>query len=147
LAIHVIVAGKLQQVAAPTERRLISIAGESLNAVLQAKTEDELTRLFILARYINTEFKVTGIPENFPTSSDSMSFDPLVMRGLCDAGYRGGKEETAWRSIPPRIEKEWFSVARSGTTFATTGRTPVPESSRPRDLRIPLAAKNAPDAN
>lgn len=147
LAIHVIVAGKLQQVAAPTERRLISIAGESLNAVLQAKTEDELTRLFILARYVNAEFKVTGIPDAFPTSSDSMSFDPLVMRGLFDAGYRGGKEETAWRSIPPGIEKEWLSVARTGTMFATTGKARVPESSRPSDLRIPLAAKNAPGAN
>jgi hypothetical protein len=145
VSIHVIVAGKLNQVAEPAKPGLFSIAGESLSAVLHAKTDNELTRLFVLARYVHADFKVTGIPEDFPISGDSMSFDPQAMRGLFNIGYRGGKDGTAWRSIPPGIEQERFSVARTGTRFATTGMISSPESWRPEDLKITLGAENAAD--
>ena len=111
--------------------------------MFQAKTEDELTRLFILARYVNADYRLAGVPDDFPASSDAMSFDPQVMRGLFDAGYRGGKDGSAWRSIPPGIEQEPCTAARTGTKFATSARTGLPESWRPERLKITLGAEDS----
>jgi hypothetical protein len=145
VSIRVIVAGKLHQTPAPAKSGLFSIAGESLSAVLQAKTEDELTRLFMLARYANADFALSGIPQEFEIPGDCMSFDPQVMRRLFDAGYRGGKDGTAWRSIPPGFETEWSCVPRSGTRFATVHGASRQESMTPPRIRITLDA--APSVN
>lgn len=143
VSIRVIVAGKLHQTVSPTNRGLFSIAGESLSAVLQAKTEYELTRLFMLARYVNADFKLAGIPQDFEIPGDCMSFDQKVMRGLFDVGYRGGKDGTAWRSVPPGLEMELLSVPRAGTRFATVGGASLPVSWRPEELRITLGPEGA----
>ena len=119
VSVHVIVAGKLHQTAAPTKGGLISIAGESMNTVLQAKTEGELTGLFMLARYANADFKLAGIPQDYEVSGDCMSFDPQVMRGLFAVGHRGGLDGTAWQSLPLGFEMERFASPRSHTRFAT----------------------------
>lgn len=137
-SIRVLVAGKLCQAAAPAKRGLFSIAGESMNAILQAKIEGELTRLFMLARYAKADFKVAGIPQAYETPGDSMSFDPQVMRGLFDEGFRGGKDGTTWRSFPPGFEKEWIAAPRSDTRFTAARATTLPPSWAPEQLRITL---------
>ena len=119
VSVRVIVAGKLHQTAAPTKGGLISIAGESMNTVLQAKTEEELTGLFMLARYANADFKLAGIPQDYEVSGDCTSFDPQVMRGLFAVGHRGGLDGTAWQSLPLGFEMERFASPRSHTRFAT----------------------------
>ena len=144
-SIHVIVAGKLHQTAAPTNGRLFSIAGESISTVFQAKTEGELTRLFMFARYAKADFKVAGIPQDYPLSGDCMSFDPQVMRGLFDAGRRGGQDGTVWRTLPPDLETGLFSSPRSDTRFATIGKTTVPPSWIPEQLKITLGTDDAPN--
>jgi len=145
LSIHVIVAGKLHQAAAPAKRELFSIAGESISTVLQAKTEGELTRLFMFARYANADFKLAGIPQDYQLSGDCMSFDPQAMQGLFDVGYRAGKDETTWRAIPPGMELERLSIARTGSRFVTTGKTNLPASWMPEKLRITLGTEDAAD--
>jgi hypothetical protein len=137
-SIHVVVAGKLHQTAEPTNGRLFSIAGESISTVLQAKTEGELTRLFLFARYAKADFKVAGIPQDYHLSGDSMSFNPQVMRGLFDAGYRGGSDGTAWRSTPPGLETERFSIPRSDTRFATVQGPSSSDTWVPERIRIML---------
>jgi hypothetical protein len=139
-AIHVIVAGKLRQTAAPAKRELFSIAGQSMNAVLQAKMEDELATLFMLARYARADFKLTGIPQNYETPGNNMSFDQKVMRGLFDAGLRSGRDGTAWRSFPPGLEKERFPLPRSNTRFATVSGASPSDSWTPEKIRITLDA-------
>ena len=138
VSIHVIVAGKLHQVAGPTKPGLLSIAGESLSVVLQAKTEDELTQVFMLARYVNAAFRLTGIPEDFATSGDCMSFDPQVMRGLFDVGHRGGKDGTAWRPFPPGLETTQIPIPRSDTRFTTVHGASSASPWTPENLRITL---------
>ena len=125
-SIRIIVAGKLHQTASPTKGGLFSIAGESVSTVLQAKTEGELTQLFLLARYAGADFRLAGIPQDYAVSGDCMSFDPQVMRGLFDVGYRGGREGTAWHLFPPGLEQARTSAARGDTRFVT-----VPASSSP----------------
>ena len=139
VSIHVLIAGKLHQTAAPTKRELFSIAGESMRAVLQAKLEGELTQLFLLARYARADFKLAGIRQDYETPGDSMSFDPEVMRRLFDEGYRGGKDGTAWRPSPPGLELELFSMPRSDNRFATVRGASVPASWTSENLNITLA--------
>jgi hypothetical protein len=136
--IRVIVAGKLDQNVTPAKRELFHIAGESMNAVLQAKTSSELREIFILSRYINADFKVAGIPHDFQTSEDSMSFAPQTMRTLFDMGYRGGKDGTIWQSLPPGLDAKWFSVPRSGTTLVATGSVPQTQWTLPERMNITL---------
>jgi hypothetical protein len=146
MSIWVIVAGKLHQTAAPTKRELFSIAGESMNTVLQAKTEGELTRLFILARYVGANFKLAGIPQDYDVPGDAMSFDPQVMRGLFDVGFRGGQDGTAWRSIPPGVETAWAAIPRSDTRFVTPSAVSSPDPWTPQRTRISLdGAQSAND--
>ncbi|MEN6367766.1 MAG: patatin-like phospholipase family protein [Thermoguttaceae bacterium] len=137
-SVYVIVAGKLRQTAVPTKRELFSVAGESMIAVLQAKTEGEATKLFMLARYAGANFKLTGIPQDYEMPQNIMSFSQPTMRGLFDVGYRGGKDGTAWYSFPPELEEERTAMPRSDTCFTTTLGTTLPTSWTPGNLRITL---------
>ena len=146
--VYAIVAGKLHQTAAPTKRELFSIAGESMNAVLQAKMEGELTTLFMLARYARANFKLTGIPQDYETPGSNMSFDQKVMRGLVDEGVRAGRDGTAWRSFPPGLEKVMMTMPRTDIRFAAVRGVPSPNSLTPDRITITLGnahPTNAPD--
>jgi hypothetical protein len=134
-SIWVIVAGKLRQAAAPAKRELFSIAGQSINTVLQAKMEGELTRLFLLARYAKADFKLAGIPQDYDLPADAMSFRPSAMRQLFDEGYGGGKDGTAWQSSPPGFEEQMRSPPRSDTRFVTV-HAALPSSWTPDKIRI-----------
>jgi len=138
ISVHVVVAGKLHQTAAPIKRELFSIAGESMNAVLQAKTESELVELFLLARYAKASFKVAGIPQDYETPGTTMSFAPQTMRGLFDIGYRGGREGTAWQSLPPGLDSELIAMPRGDTRFATVRGMAPSDSWAPDKIRITL---------
>ena len=126
---------------------LLSIARESMTIVLQAKTEDELTRLFLLARYAGANFYLAGIPQDYEVSGDCVSFDPQVMRGLFSAGYRGGKDGSAWHPLPPALEKEEAVIPRSDTRFATVSSPATPNSWTLQRIRITLDGGRAPNAN
>lgn len=147
LTIYALIAGKLYQNATPAKRELFSIAGESMNTVLQAKTEGELTQLFLLARYAKANFRVAGIRQDYETAGNSMSFDPRVMRQLFDDGFRVGKDGTAWRSAPPGLENGQASAPRGDTRFATVRGTPTPNSWTPENLTITLDAGNSSNTN
>ena len=136
--IHIIIAGKLKQTIAPAKRELFSIAGESMNAVLQAKMEGELTTLFMLARYARADFRLTGIPQDYEMLGNNMSFDQKVMRGLFNEGLRAGREGTAWRSFPPGLDKKQLAMPRTDTRFATVRGTSPSDSWTPEKIRITL---------
>jgi hypothetical protein len=119
MSIHVVIAGKLQQMAAPAKRELFSIVGESMNTVLQAKMEGELTKLFLLSRYVNADFKLTGIPQEYEMSGNNMSFDQHTMRGLFDIGYRCATNGTAWHPVPPGLKKDMMTMPRTNIRFTS----------------------------
>jgi hypothetical protein len=113
--VNVIVAGRLRQTPMPAKRELLSIAGQSVNAALQAKMEGELATLFAIARYAGANFRLTGIPQDYPMPGNTMSFDQKVMRGLFDEGLRASTEGTAWQSSPPGLATGRFAQPRSDT--------------------------------
>ena len=146
-SVWVIVAGKLHQTAAPTTGGVLSIARESITTMLQAKTEGELTRLFMLARYAGANFQLAGIPQDYHVSGDCVSFDPQVMQGLFTVGYCGGKDGSAWHPVPPGLEKEETGIPRSDTRFATVPSSAVPTPWTPQRIRITLDGAAAPNAH
>ncbi len=126
-SIYVVVAGKLLQNPGPIKSELFSIAGESINTALQAKTDGELLRLFLLARYAKAKFQIAGIPQDYDTQGTPMLFVPKTMRRLFDEGYGGGHRGSAWQAFPPTLEKEVMNLPRGGVRFAR-GRDDAPES-------------------
>jgi hypothetical protein len=146
ISVSVIVSGKLCPDAVPAKRELFSISGESMTAVLQAKLEGDLTRLFLLARYAKADFNLTGVRQDYVAGSNSMSFDPQVMRTLFDEGFRAGRDGTAWRSTPPGLEMERFARPRSDTRFATVPGASSPGSWTPEKIRTTLDGDNSVNA-
>ena len=139
LSVWVIVAGTLHPNATPTKLELLSISSESMNAVLQAKLEGDLTQLFLLARYAKADFKLAGVGQDHCcATSNSMSFDQQFMRALFDEGFHGGKDGTAWRSTPPGLEKAQIPVPRSDTRFASIRGTSSADSWTLEKIRITL---------
>jgi predicted acylesterase/phospholipase RssA len=136
LAVRVIVAGKLYPEAAPAEDRLLSISGESINAVLQARMEGDLTQVVLLTRYAGGEVRLAAVRQDFPIGASSMSFDTQTMRALFDDGYRGAASGTAWQAELPGIETVRLRVPRTGTSFATVLEGPAAPPWRPDQIRI-----------
>jgi predicted patatin/cPLA2 family phospholipase len=116
--IWVIVAGKGEPDAVPAKTGLLQITGESLNGVLQTRLEGDLLRVFLLAKYAGAEFHLAAVRQGRPAEANSMSFGPEVMRSLFNEGRRGGRDGTAWRSVPPGIEESRVLSSRSGVKFA-----------------------------
>jgi hypothetical protein len=141
-SVHVIVAGKLQPTIAPARRELFAIAGESMNTVLQAKTDGELARLFLLSRYANADFRLTGIPQDCQMSDNSMSFDPQVMRQLFELGCRNGRDGAAWQPFPPGLAPDRIATPRTDTRFVAVHETSPATSWTPDKIRITLDDNN-----
>jgi predicted acylesterase/phospholipase RssA len=99
--VHVIVAGKLRPERRPVKRRLIDVSGESIAGVLQSQFEADLMRVYLLSRWSGAGFALAAVPQNFESDLDSLSFDPVVMRRLFDAGYQGAATGKAWLAAPP----------------------------------------------
>jgi hypothetical protein len=134
--VYVVVAGKLGPEIVPTKWELLSISTESLGAVFQARTEGDLAQLFLLARYAKANFALTGVRQNLVSKGDCISFDPQVMRGLFDEGYRAAKNGTAWQSLPPGLEEQWEAMPRRGTRFASIPGQPSSDPCVPGKIRI-----------
>jgi hypothetical protein len=139
-SVWVIVAGALYPKATPTKRELWAISSDSMSAVLQAKQEADLNQLFLVARYAKADFKVAGVGPDRCEAADSMSFDPQAMRSLFDEGRRGGKDGTAWRAIPPGLERERRPIPRGDNRFASRRGASEPSSWRPEKISITLDA-------
>jgi len=136
LAVRVIVAGKLYPEVTPAEDRLLSISGESINAVLQARMEGDLMQVVLLARYAGADVHLAAVRQDFPVGSSSMSFDTQTMRALFDEGSRGAANGTAWQAELPSVQTLRLRVPRTGTSFATVLEGPAAPPWRPDHLRI-----------
>jgi predicted patatin/cPLA2 family phospholipase len=121
--VHVIVAGKLQTQPQAVKRGLLSISDGSLEGLLQSQFEGALLRVYFVSRNAGARFALAAVPENFPGSLDSLSFDPRVMQALFDEGFRSARASTAWRKAPPGVSPREQPPPRGGTRFdLATGR-------------------------
>jgi hypothetical protein len=121
---YVIVAGKLYADPACTDRRALRIGESSLRSLLYAQTRSELFRIYALCSLGGMRFHLAAVPEDFPISGESMSFDPAEMRRLYEAGYAAATGGRAWRDTPPGAEPHEQTRPRSGNQFYAPGARP-----------------------
>jgi hypothetical protein len=121
---YVIVAGKLYSDAVCTERRALRIGEGGLQSVVYSQTRGELFRIYTLCQLGGMNFHLAAIPEDFPTSTNGMSFDPREMRRLYEAGYAAATGGRAWRDTPPGAEPHEQTRPRTGTQFLAPGAAP-----------------------
>jgi predicted acylesterase/phospholipase RssA len=115
--VHVIVAGKLRPESRPVERRVLHVSGESLSAMLQARLEGDLLKVYVQARHGGAAFRLTGVPEDVPLGTNWMGLDGPALRRLFDAGYQSGAGEVKWRTEPPGLRPEDQPTPRGGVRF------------------------------
>ena len=115
--VYVIVAGKLRPPSRPVERRLFPVAEESIRGVLRAQFEGDLLKTYLLTRFAGAQFALTAVPDDFPEETDSLSFDPRIMRELFERGRELGADSNGWRSLPPGLTREEHAPPRGGVTF------------------------------
>jgi predicted acylesterase/phospholipase RssA len=116
--VYALVAGKLYPDPGHVQRRLLSVSGQSLSTVLQARAEGDLMRLFLMATLSGGKFQLASVPEDTPVSVNMLDFDPVIMRKLFQIGYTFAARGEPWRDTPPGVEPDEQRLPRSGVHFA-----------------------------
>jgi predicted acylesterase/phospholipase RssA len=99
--VYILVAGKFYPDPAPVHPRVLSILGASATAIVYAHCRSELASLYHLSKLAGADYHVAALPQDFKTTGDSVSFDPVELQRLFEAGYRQGAGGPVWFPAPP----------------------------------------------
>jgi hypothetical protein len=85
---------------ASVDRRLLSIAGRSINTMIHYSGYNDVVRIYFTSQRDGVDYKLgyIGSDFNFPHKEN---FDPAYMRALFEYGYNDVKKGTVWHSAPP----------------------------------------------
>ena len=88
-------------------------------------------------------YRLTAIPQDFPSTAASTDFDPVEMTRMFDEGVRQATCGTAWRSTPPGLEAGEHVSQRGGVNLTVVPTGPRPATGPPEppglfDLRRPV---------
>lgn len=119
--LYVVIAGKLAPEPTEVERRLFHVSDVSLKGLIQSQMESDLQRVYLLTRLTGARFHLAAIPEDLPTNSKSLSFDPRSMREVFEAGRQFGERAGPWLETPPGSDPSEGSRPRRGVTFTQRG--------------------------
>jgi hypothetical protein len=120
--VYAIVAGKIYPDPSRVQRGLFSVADQSLSTVLQARSDGDLTRLFLMATLSGGRFQLAAVPQGMRVGGNVLDFDPIVMRKLFSAGYDFAASGNPWRDTPPGAEPDEQRLPRAGVFFATAAK-------------------------
>ena len=120
----VLVAGKLYADPAAVKRRLLSIIESSVPTLIFAQTRDELFKLYTTSILSGMHFKVSAIPQDFPTPSSSTEFKPPEMTALFEEGVRQALAGH-WRTSPAGAGEGETLIQRSSTRLTYRPRATV----------------------
>ncbi len=115
--VYTVVAGKLRLESRPVERRVLHVSEESLAAMLQARLEGDLLRVYVQARQAGAAFRLAGVPDEVSLPANWMALDGPALRRLFDAGYQFGAGGAAWRREPPGLRADDQPPPRGGVRF------------------------------
>jgi predicted acylesterase/phospholipase RssA len=99
--LYVVVAGKYYPDPAPVKQRLLNVVGATVLTTIYSHCRSELTSLYHQSRLAGAKYHVTALAQDFKTEGDSVSFDPVEMQKLFEAGYRQGTGGPVWLATPP----------------------------------------------
>jgi len=85
---------------ASVDRRLLSIAGRSINTMIHYSGYNDVVRIYFTSQRDGVDYKLgyIGSDFNFPHNEN---FDPAYMRALFEYGYNDVKKGTVWHNAPP----------------------------------------------
>jgi predicted acylesterase/phospholipase RssA len=115
--VYVIIAGKLFSDPECVRPRVTGVGAGALGALTYAQTRNDVARIYTLALLTGMRFHLAALPQEFPTTGDSLSFDQEEMRRLYAEGYREACAGQAWHERPPAVDPAEQSAPRGGTAF------------------------------
>ena len=85
---------------ASVDRRLLTIAGRSINTMIHYSGYNDVVRIYFTSQRDGVDYKLAyiGADFNFPHKE---SFDRAYMRALFDYGYNAVKKGSVWHNAPP----------------------------------------------
>jgi len=121
--VYVIVAGQLQLPRRAVKRRLTKVVEESIGGVLQSQLEGDLLKTYLLARFAGADFALASVPKDITFESSPLSFDPVTMRQLFDAGYEHAATRQGWHTAPASLASDELTPPRRGVEFTVQEST------------------------
>ncbi len=115
--VHIITAGKLYADPQCIEPKITSIAGGALTSLTYAQQRNDLIRIWTVCQLAGIRYHSTAIPQDFATTTDSLSFKPDEMKRMYEVGFCHGMAHHSWRRTPPGTEADEQYVPRAGTDF------------------------------
>jgi predicted patatin/cPLA2 family phospholipase len=114
--LYVVVAGKLYADSDKVRPRPLPMASAAITSLLYSQARGDIDRLFNYSVLTGMHFKLTAIPQDLPTSNQSLKFDPAEMGQLYEIGYQlGANRERPWKDHPPALDVNEELRARTGT--------------------------------
>jgi predicted patatin/cPLA2 family phospholipase len=102
-SVYVIRNGFLQTEWKAVDRRVLSIAGRTIDSMIRTQGEGDLYHIYLGAMVDGMDYHQTYIPAEF-TVKPKEPFDPEYMRALFEFGRKRGLAETAWQRHPPGMD-------------------------------------------
>jgi hypothetical protein len=87
---------------AEIERRTISIAGRAIGTMLTASGQNDVLRVYFVAKRDGVDYNLAYIGRDFKMPRAG-PFDQAYMRTLFDYGYREAVEGRSWHKAPPGL--------------------------------------------
>jgi predicted acylesterase/phospholipase RssA len=123
--VFVVVAGKTDPDPQYIKPKFISLAGGTIDGLLQARMEGDLCRIYYMSERVGARFRLAAVPDTFPIDPDFLSFDPKEMKQLFDVGWSLAKSGQVWQDAPPGVGADGRNRTRFGVRFST--RPPEPD--------------------
>lgn len=125
--LYVLVAGKLYSDASPVKAKVLPVLGATTTALLYSSCRTELANLYGLSRAAGLNYCLASLPQEFPVSESSVSFDPKMMSALFAEGAVRGADGPVWSPRPPTLSPGDEDYIRNGLKLhhAPTGPTQV----------------------
>lgn len=120
--VYTIIAAKADPDPFTVKTGLLQLSGASLSGVLRAQQENDLARIYLMARFSGARFQLAAVPADFPPQLNPMKFDLKTMRSLYDEGFRLGSSSSGWVDMPPGIDERKRIRPRTGVQWQTAQR-------------------------
>jgi predicted patatin/cPLA2 family phospholipase len=102
-AVYVIRNAFLEEEWRAVDRRVISIAGRTINSMIRSQGLGDLYRIYLLSLVDGMEYHQTFIPAEFAVKSKE-PFDPEYMSALFEFGRQRALKGEAWQRHPPGMQ-------------------------------------------
>lgn len=122
--VYVVTAGKVYRDVLNEKPGLLRMIGATVSNSLYALYRDDLIKVYAACAATGSKFHVVALPQDFPGTVGSLTFEPGEQRRLFDAGRRSSAAGVPWRFTPPGTAPDEALVPRTGLDFLVPAAGP-----------------------